>query len=226
MKIINLQEVQNRNHLYISLFLMLMFTLALIVFKVFFTANFLYAGIGFNLLLALFPFFISSVILFSSDKKFDTIRDYVILFIWTLTFPYTIYLITFFLHFNEKISFSNWLDMLIVLIVAFNGLLLAFISLFDIEKKLSEIFSNVTVKVILFIAIILGSLSVYIGKFLPWNGLDIINNPTIMVKNFLIVFSEHHNTEMINYVLIIASFLIFAYFLFRGVASVSFMRKN
>lgn len=226
MKIINIQEVQNRNHLYISLFLMLMFTLALIVFKVFYTANYLYAGIGFNLLLALFPFFISSVILFSSDKKFDTLRDYIILFIWTLTFPYTIYLITFFLHFNEKISLSNWLDMLIVLIVAFNGLLLAFVSLFDIEKKLTEIFSNLTVKLILFTAIILGSISVYIGKFLPWNGLDIISNPTIVVKNLLKVFSEHHNTEMINYVSVIASFLFFAYFLFRGIAGVSFIRKN
>jgi len=226
MKIINLQEVQNRNHLYISLFSMLVFTLALIVFKVFYTANFLYAGIGFNLLLALIPFFISSVVLFSSDKKFDTLRDYIMLLAWTFTFPYTIYLITFFLHFNEKISLNNWLDMLIVLIVAFNGLLLAFISLFDIEKKLKEIFANVTVKTIMFTAIVLGSISVYIGKFLPWNGLDIINNPAIVMQNLIRVFSEQHNTEMINYVLVISSFLIFAYFLFRGIAGVSFSRRN
>jgi uncharacterized membrane protein len=71
-----------------------------------------------------------------------------------------------------------WFDLVLILSFAWTGVLLGFLSLWDIERILKKIFNEKWISVISSALLFLGSFGVYLGRYQRWNSWDIINEPS------------------------------------------------
>jgi uncharacterized membrane protein len=96
---------------------------------------------------------------------------------WLLFFPNAPYILTDLFHLRLKSNVPIWFDLLLILSFAWVGLLYGFMSLWDIEKILSQKINRKFVPVISLFLLFLGSFGIYLGRYLRWNSWDIIREP-------------------------------------------------
>ncbi len=149
------------------------FTFCLIVFRVFYSGSLMYLFFVWNLFLAAIPLYISSFLLQAQKKNIH----YLLFIIWILFFPNALYIITDLLHLKERNNVPLWFDVLLIFSAAINGLLMAFISLYQVDLFLQTKFNIQKTKLILYACLFISSFGIYVGRFLRWNSWDIFFNP-------------------------------------------------
>ncbi|HMK04040.1 MAG TPA: DUF1361 domain-containing protein, partial [Ferruginibacter sp.] len=70
-----------------------------------------------------------------------------------------------------------WFDAILLFLSSTVGLLMAFISLFRVERFLEKLLSTRFIPLVTITLLFLGSFGVYLGRFLRWNSWDIISDP-------------------------------------------------
>lgn len=100
---------------------------------------------------------------------------------WLLFLPNAPYLLTDLLHLGRWGGAPFWYDLLMLLVFAFAGLLLGFVSLGFMQSLVEEHFGRVAGWLFAFTALVLSSVGVYVGRFLRWNSWDAILRPTEIV---------------------------------------------
>lgn len=149
------------------------FTLTLVFIRAFITSQFIYVFYVWNLLLAIVPVAISNRLL--RQKSFG-IKSYLLIFTWLIFFPNAPYIVTDLFHFVKRDGIPLWFDLLIVTTAAWNGLMLGFISLSNVEKFLLKYFVQTKVKLLLAVSLLLCGFGVYLGRFLRFNSWDVFSN--------------------------------------------------
>ncbi len=157
------------------LFLMLVFAGSMIVVRFFYSGQYLFFFLIWNLFLAWLPLFISR--LFNSLHKAHLIKQLIVLCVWQLLFPNALYVVTDIIHLPAKTTVPVWFDAVLLFSAAVTGLVMAYVSLLRLEVYLQKRFSNAIVNLIIAAVLFLGSFGVYLGRFLRWNSWDIISNP-------------------------------------------------
>jgi uncharacterized membrane protein len=71
----------------------------------------------------------------------------------------------------------KWFDLVLFLSYAWTGLMFGFMSLWDIEKFISQRIRKNFMPLVSLSLLFLGSFGVYIGRNLRWNSWDIIRDP-------------------------------------------------
>ena len=96
---------------------------------------------------------------------------------WFLFFPNAPYLCTDLVHLMSRRAGNFWVDLVVILLFALNGLLLGFLSLRLMQSLVARRFGWMTGW--LFTAAVLGlsGLGVSIGRFMRWNSWDVLVNP-------------------------------------------------
>ncbi|MGH2646674.1 MAG: DUF1361 domain-containing protein [Ginsengibacter sp.] len=155
------------------LLLPISFTIILIVFRGFYSGSLMYLFFVWNLFLAIIPFRLSSLLL----QKQNINLHWFIFLSWILFFPNALYIITDFVHLKERNNVPLWFDVILIFSAAVNGLLMAFISLYQVELFLRSKFTDKKTQVLLAVCLFISSFGVYIGRFLRWNSWDIFLNP-------------------------------------------------
>lgn len=139
-----------------------------------------------NLFLAWIPFIVS-IMLFELTKRLkpNLIITFILGIIWLLFLPNSVYIVTDFIHLtvlkytyleNGRLSFKYWYDFLLILMFAWNGLVLGFISTYQIHsviyKKVGKAISW------LFIAAtsLLGGYGILLGREYRLNSWDVISD--------------------------------------------------
>mgnify|MGYP000291855005 CR=1 FL=1 len=140
-----------------------------------------------NLLLAWVPFIISACL---SKKRLKFYVLYPLLFLWLLFFPNALYLITDYFHLWPKPSTSVWYDLIMISTFAIVGLFLALSSLKKIESLMLRKRSKSLAKLIIVVFMYLGSLGVYIGRFMRLNSWDVIKDPVYFKQEGLFFFEN------------------------------------
>ena len=135
--------------------------------------KFTYLFFVWNLFLAAIPLYISSFLLQAQKKNIH----YLLFIIWILFFPNALYIITDLLHLKERNNVPLWFDVLLIFSAAINGLLMAFISLYQVDLFLQTKFNIQKTKLILYACLFISSFGIYVGRFLRWNSWDIFFNP-------------------------------------------------
>ena len=93
-------------------------------------------------------------------------------------------MVTDLIHIQHESPVPTWFDALLLFSSAVFGLLLAFISLYRVERFLSSIIINTKLQASFILLILfLGSFGVYLGRFLRWNSWDIISNPFQLLRS-------------------------------------------
>lgn len=166
------------------LLLCVVFTMSLLVVRMFYSQTFDYSFYGWNTFLAAIPYLISTQLIKLRSIRFPAV---IMLFIWLVFFPNAPYLITDLLHYEERPPVPFWYDILLVISATWNGLILGFTSLMNVELFLSRHIKPVWVTVSVFVSLFLCSYGVFLGRFLRLNSWDIASKPVDLAYT-----SAHH----------------------------------
>ncbi len=111
-----------------------------------------------------------------------------------------------------------WFDLLLILSFAWVGLLFGFMSLWDIEKIVSNYMNKTWVTLMSIGLLFLGSFGIYVGRYLRWNSWDIVQEPFALIYDIgdrIINPFEHPRTWGVT--LFMGLFLSLVYFSFKFV---------
>lgn len=175
-----------RSHkLYFNLALSIGFALVLLVFRMKLTHSYFYLFLVWNLFLAGIPYLITQLLQLSQQLRSIKIVAFLGFISWLLFLPNSPYIITDLVHLTIDYSNLMWLDLFLVFVFAFNGLLLGLLSMLDMFSIISERYGKRVAKYTLFKVCLLSGYGIYLGRFLRFNSWDITTKPGILFLQIL-----------------------------------------
>lgn len=164
-----------------------------------------------NLLLATIPYFCAVFIYKCYLDRPRNIFFIISLLLWLLFYPNALYLITDFIYLKQQLGVPLWFDILLFFSYAWTGLILGLASLRLIQVVVDKNFGKLTGWLFAIIAIILGSLGIYIGRYLRWNSWDVIKKPQLLIELLDTLSSPPQCKEIYTMTLFFSVFFLLAY---------------
>ncbi len=153
------------------------FCLLLSIFRVWMSGTSFYLFLNWNLFLAYIPWFLLLGLSSFQNLKNKKALVGVVLLTWLVFFPNAPYILTDLFHLRMRSSVPIWYDLIMILFFAWVGLLVGFVSLWRVEKILSQFMGSKSRSMLITFMLFLSAFGVYLGRFLRWNTWDIVNNP-------------------------------------------------
>jgi len=169
----------NRLGIAISFSASIILSLLLLAGRIIYSGNSTYIFLTWNLFLALIPLAISTVLTVYGHG----IRNYkfwklgFVFLIWLLFFPNAPYIITDLFHLHKGSTVPQWYDLVLILSFAWNGLMLACASLFDMQELFIQRFNRFAGWVFVGTTLFISSFGIYLGRFQRFNSWDILQRP-------------------------------------------------
>jgi uncharacterized membrane protein len=159
-----------------------LFCVGLVGLRMIESGNSDYSGLIWNLFLAWIPF----VLAVGVYDRWRRTRARGPLFalgaLWLLFFPNAPYIVTDFVHLERTADAPYWYDALLVSAFAWTGVLLGFASLFLMQTVVRQWRGVVSSWIFAGVALALGSLGIYLGRFLRLNSWDALEHPTVLPR--------------------------------------------
>ena len=172
------------------------------------TGDAYYRFLVWNLILAWVPLVLAMGAYGRARRRVD-LTVAVLLVPWLLFFPNAPYLLTDFIHLGEGPA-PLWYDALMLSAFAWTGLLLGFASLYLVQMILRRAFGTVVAWLGVVVALSLGSIGVYVGRFIRFNSWDALLHPIRVVE----VLNEQRSevpVRMAEALLALSAFLLVGY---------------
>jgi len=135
--------------------------------------------------------------------------------LWLVFFPNAPYIITDFLHLEERPYVPIWYDILLLSIFAWTGIFLAIASLRTMQRLVRKYAGGFLSWVFVTGAIGLGGLGIYLGRFERWNSWDLLLRPQQIVKDIASRFTDPlDNLRFFGFTLLFTAFLFICYWMF------------
>ena len=114
--------------------------------------------------------------------------------LWLLFFPNAPYVLTDLLHLHERPGVPLWFDLTLILTAAWNGLMLGYASLLDMQRFVEERLGWVPGWAFTTLTLLLSAYGIYLGRFLRWNSWNIVTNPFSLAYDILdtLLHPSHH----------------------------------
>ena len=164
--------------------LTLVFTLAasltlsilLVIGRVLLTGHLMFLFLIWNLFLAVIPFALSTML--GTAKGPLRARMLVPAGVaWLLFFPNAPYILTDLFHLDARPGVPLWYDLALILSCAWNGLMLAYASLSDMQRLVQQRLGFGAGWAFATLALLLSSFGIYLGRYLRFNSWDVLTNP-------------------------------------------------
>ena len=179
-------------------------TVRIFIFKTM-TANYIF----WNIFLAVIPLFVSSLMLYLSDKnKLHKTLLIVSVVVWLLFLPNALYIVTDLIHVGRIRAVPTMFDAVLVFSAALSGVILGMLSILKVENILIKFYSKKYVSRIIIFSILFASFGVYIGRFLRFNSWDIFTDAVLLLTNIKEIFVN----PIINFGAFLYTILFFALF--------------
>jgi uncharacterized membrane protein len=175
MNFIKTHLVRNRQNKLI--FLLTVFCIFLVTFRIVYSQTIHYRFLLWNLFLAIVPLLITHFMLVTAKRKTGKLKMTLVLGGWLLFFPNAPYILTDLFHLKQNSSMPLWFDLVLILSFAWTGLLAGFLSLQHIERTLLNWMSKSWSGVLVMIMMFMSGFGIYLGRFLRWNSWDIFRKP-------------------------------------------------
>jgi uncharacterized membrane protein len=181
----------------------LLFIVLMLTMRISYANNIRYVFLLWNLFLAWIPFQLSVTLTESANR--NKWYSYFLLLSWLLFFPNALYIITDLIHLDESGSdVPVWYDAILLFTCSVAGLIMAFVSLYQVEIFLKKNISARHTGKLIMAAIFLGSFGVYVGRFLRWNSWSIITKPQMLfmdISNQIFLPFHHYKTWVVTLLL-------------------------
>jgi uncharacterized membrane protein len=171
-----------------------------------------YLSLVWNLFLAWIPVVCAYLALaFSGRRALLYAIVPVFAFLWLIFFPNAPYILTDLQHLAvESGNVPVWFDVILLIWFSWTGVLLGIVSLYVMQIIVSGAFGRAAGWVLVFGASLLGSLGIYIGRFLRFNSWDILQNPGDFAVNIL-GFVVDPSLRFVAFTSLLAAFFLFVY---------------
>lgn len=108
--------------------------------------------------------------------------------VWLAFFPNAPYIITDLVHLRGQGNWLFWVDLIMILSFAMTGLLLGYLSLYVMQKKVARRFGQVAGWSFAIGTLALSSFGIYIGRFERFNSWDVVFNPIELAQQIWMIF--------------------------------------
>jgi uncharacterized membrane protein len=161
----------------IWLFCCVGFCVGLSFYRVYYTQKNFFLFLNWNLLLAIVPYLLSSILISNKFLRNSKIAFVIVLLVWILFFPNSPYIFTDLFHIKVRKIIPIWYDLVLILSFAFTGILFGFKSLYHLVKVSSPYINLKIQNISIVFLFFLSSYGIYLGRFLRWNSWDLMNEP-------------------------------------------------
>nr|WP_315032781.1 DUF1361 domain-containing protein [uncultured Chryseobacterium sp.] len=203
---------------------MTLFCLSLSIFRYYISETKVFFFLNWNLFLAWIPLLLSSLIMaFKIRSKVSLV---IVIIGWVLFFPNSPYILTDLFHLKSRERIPIWYDLIVILSYAWTGLICGFISLGDIEKRLSDYCKESVINGVVIFFLFMSSFGVYLGRFLRWNSWDVLSNPFGLFTDIVVRFVyPMEYTKTWGVTILMGIMLNFMYFTFKLMRNSNGMTK-
>ena len=108
--------------------------------------------------------------------------------VWLAFFPNAPYIITDLVHLRGQGNWLFWVDLIMILSFAMTGLLLGYLSLYVMHKKVSGRFGHAAGWAFAIGTLALSSFGIYLGRFERFNSWDVVFNPVELAQQIWMIF--------------------------------------
>ena len=210
-------------HLFLSRFktfalvsVSMLFSIILLMVRMKLTHSFFYLFLVWNLFLAVIPFAITTYLV-----SVPKLNKFVLVFwfgVWLLFLPNAPYIITDLLHLKISVTHLLWLDILVIMSFALNGLMLFYLSIGDMKTILQTIINKKRANYLTTLILFLSGFGVYLGRFLRYNSWEIISNPKYLIVDIInMVIQPFDHQEAWLFTILFGVFLSVGYWMFKQV---------
>jgi uncharacterized membrane protein len=140
--------------------------------------------------------------------------------LWLLFFPNAPYIATDFVHLQRDSLSPFWYDAVTIAAFAWMGLMLGFASLYLMQSVVREWLGAPAGWLFAFVAMILGSIGIYLGRFLRLNSWDAVEHPSVLPRiAHAVARDPFAYQEAVAVTVLFTAALSFAYFLLYNFAA-------
>lgn len=193
-------------------------SIALVAYRIEHTGSMMYSFMYWNLFLALIPFSISfglSILPSLSAKK---LVFWPMLGLWLLFLPNAPYMTTDLFHLKARDGMPLWFDLLLILSFAWNGLILAFVSMEEMQELITQHSAPWLSWIMMIFVVFLCGIGIYLGRFLRWNSWDLWTRPEALLHDILDLFIDPlHHPRAWGLTLGYGFFLLLGYLILRSI---------
>jgi uncharacterized membrane protein len=175
-----------------------------------------------NLFLAWIPFALAVFVYDRWRRRGAGMTLFALGGLWLLFFPNAPYIATDFVHLHRVSLVPYWYDAVAFAAFAWMGVMLGFASLYLMQTVVRQWRGSVAGWIFALVAIGLGSLGIYLGRFLRLNSWDALEHPSVLPRILHAVARDPFAyQEAIAVTLLFTFALAFAYFLLYSFAALS-----
>lgn len=223
MTIIEKLRASNRHYMFAVLIAMSAFCFALIAYRVEVSNKITFVFLIWNLFLAYIPYGISTLLTMWEDKIKSKFILLAFIALWLVFYPNAPYILTDLFHFRVRPDIPIWFDLVLILSVAFNGLVLGLLSLLDIHLLIARRFSAFLGWLFVIASSFLCGFGIYLGRYLRWNSWDIVSQPSGLIKDLWVRIADpsaHGRTYGVTFLfcgfIILAYLFVYVLFMMKG----------
>jgi uncharacterized membrane protein len=141
--------------------------------------------------------------------------------LWLVFFPNAPYIVTDFLHLEERPIVPLWYDILLIASFAWSGIFLAITSLRTMQWLVKRYLGGLLSWLFVAFALGLSGLGIYLGRFERWNSWDLLSHPRRILTDVLVrVANPSENLRFLGFTVLITAFLLVCYLTFAAVHQV------
>jgi uncharacterized membrane protein len=156
---------------------LLSWCVALLVFRFVRAESYLFGFLAWNLFLAAIPAVAAWFFVRAAENRSSALVQVWWFAIWLAFLPNAPYIVTDFMHLDDRPPVPLWYDVALLASCAGTGLLLGYSSLADVQAVITRKFSAVLGWALALAALFLSAFGIYLGRFLRWNSWDALTNP-------------------------------------------------
>jgi uncharacterized membrane protein len=213
-----LREKQRLNSL--VLFSVTTFLCVTLVFlRMYFTSHVTFGFLIWNIFLAIIPYCISTLLVLYDDRIKKRWMLVLPVIAWLLFFPNAPYILTDLFHLRQRPDVPFWYDFALVLFFVWNGLMLGYASLIDIQVTVTKKFNGWIGWTLALSSLVLASYGIYLGRYLRRNSWDVVSSPTNLFADIVSQLTHplaHQRTFGVT--IVFSLFLVLGYLLLLQVA--------
>lgn len=203
--------------LHLILLLSMFFSVALLLVRVQATGSLRYGFLLWNLFLAGLPLAAAVVLKWLNHN--GTLRTWSLLVVgafWLLFLPNAPYILTDLVHFRKASNPLIWVDLMVILSFAWNGLIMGLISLLYVQDVVEEHWNKWAGWGLALGSIVACSFGIYLGRILRWNSWDILHHPSALFNDITQSFAKPITDPSWGITLGFSGILVMAYLTLRA----------
>ncbi len=190
-------------------------SIATLAARIIVSGEYAYVFLLWNLFLAWIPFGFAWVAYTARGlpKPFLYTLIFTCAVLWLLFLPNAPYILTDFQHLNyTESNLVIWYDVLMLMWFGWDGVFLGVISLYFMQRIVTQIFGAVIGWIFTTTVVALCSFGIYLGRFLRWNSWDVIQRPGSIASDVIdrILHPFSHPRTLV-FTVLFSTFFMFLY---------------